>query len=441
MVSREWHIRGWKRTRCGLLPSGNINVEGDDVTMDQLSTDHDTSHTIDGLIQGLRGQDTSAAARILEREADDVIAAVLERLHGPQVLDLLKWLPPDRVNTVRAAVTADKLEQWEVNARYPERSIGRAMELPVGVMNANTTVADATEQLRQAVQKAFITYLYVTDEQDKLIGVVVMREMLLADHNQKLADIMLGDPFSFSPDMSVSDAMKLGVARHFPVYPVCNEQGRLIGLIRGENLFEQNVFEIVVQAGSMVGVEKEERASTPWLRSLKMRHPWLQINLLTAFVAGAVVGIFEETIDQVVVLAVFLPVLAGQSGNTGCQALAVTLRGLTLGDLAEDAPGKMVWKEAFLGLLNGAIVGLVAGAVMYWYAYNAGNPAALSLSLVVVLAMVGSCVASGVFGTLIPIVLKKTGADPATASSIFLTTATDVISMGLLLGLASVLVL
>ena len=133
----------------------------------------------------------------------------------------------------------------------------------------------------------------------------------------------------------------------------------------------------------MVGVEKEERVSTPWPRSLKMHHPWLQLNLLTAIVAGAVVGMIEETIDQVVVLAVFQPVLAGQSGNTGCPALAVTLRGLTLGDLAEDSPGTMVWKEASLRLFNGAIVDLVAGGGMYWYAYDAGNPAAMTPSLVV----------------------------------------------------------
>lgn len=142
---------------------------------------------------------------------------MFERLHDPQVRNLLKWLPTGRGNTVRAAVTPDKPAQWEVNARYPERTIGRAMELPVGVMSANTTVPEATEHPRQAVRKAFITYLYVTDEQDKLIGVVVMREMLIADHKQKLTDIIHGDPFSFSPDMSVSDAMKLGVARHFPV--------------------------------------------------------------------------------------------------------------------------------------------------------------------------------------------------------------------------------
>ena len=267
-----------------------------------------------------------------------------------------------------------------------------------------------------------------------------MRDLLLADANQTLADVMLRDPFSFSPEMSISDAMKEGVARHFPVHPVCDEQENLVGLSRGENLYEQNVFDIVVQAGSMVGVEKEGRASTPWPRSLKLRHPWLQINLLTAFIAGAVVGLFEETIEQIVILAVFLPVLAGQSGNTGCQALAVTLRGLTLGELSENKPFRAVSKEGFLGLLNGAIVGLVAGGVMYWYALNTGSQNVMTLGLVVVLEMVGSCIASGMFGTPIPLFLKRFGADPATASSIFLTTATDVISMGMLLGLAPLLI-
>ena len=401
----------------------------------------DPAQRIEELIQAMNGRDAASAAIMLKHETDEVIATVLERLHAPQVLELFEWFSNDRVEAIQAKVAPEKITQWNVNALYPKNSIGRAMELPVGVMRPDTTIAEAIEQLRRTVKKAFVTYLYVTDENEQLVGVVVMREMLLAEREATLADIMLRDPFSFSPHESVSDAMKQGVALHFPVYPICDEQGRLIGLIRGEHLFEQNVFEVVIQAGSMVGVEKEERASTPWPRSLKMRHPWLQLNLLTAFIAGAVVGLFEETIDQVVALAVFLPVLAGQSGNTGCQALAVTLRGLTLGDLAESTPSATVVKEAFLGLLNGAIVGLVAGAVMYWYAYNTGNENALTLSLVVVLAMIGSCMASGIFGTLVPICLKKAGADPATASSIFLTTTTDVISMGLLLGLASLLVL
>jgi magnesium transporter len=176
------------------------------------------------------------------------------------------------------------------------------------------------------------------------------------------------------------------------------------------------------------------------MRSLRFRHPWLQINLLTCFVAAAVVGVFQGTLDRLVLLAVFLPVLAGQSGNTGCQALAVALRGMTLGDLKSGEEKKLVIKEGLLGLLNGMLVGVSAGIGMFVYARMDGNPSALALAGVVWIAMSVSCVISGLCGALIPLLLRRIGTDPATASSIFLTTATDVISMGTFLGLASVLV-
>ena len=157
--------------------------------------------------------------------------------------------------------------------------------------------------------------------------------------------------------------------------------------------------------------------------------------------AAGVVGAFQKTIDELVVLAVFLPVLAGQSGNTGCQALAVALRGMTLGELRPGRERALVMKEGLLGLLNGTLVGVTAGIGMFVVARAQGNPKALILAAVVVLAMIGSCVVSGLSGALIPLTLKKLGADPATASSIFLTTATDVASMGLFLSLATILVL
>jgi magnesium transporter len=246
--------------------------------------------------------------------------------------------------------------------------------------------------------------------------------------------------FALQPAMKLTEAMKATVNRHYPVYPVCDADGRLLGLVRGQNLFEARAIEISAQAGSMVGVEKEERLSTPIWRSLRFRHPWLQINLLTCFVAAGVVAVFEKTLDSVVLLAVFLPVLAGQSGNTGCQALAVALRGLTLGDLKSGDERRLVMKEGLLGLMNGALVGLSAALGMFVYARHQGNPSALTLGLVVWMAMVASCVVSGLCGALIPLALRKLGADPATASSIFLTTATDVVSMGVFLGLATVLV-
>jgi magnesium transporter len=206
-------------------------------------------------------------------------------------------------------------------------------------------------------------------------------------------------------------------------------------------MFAEQAYQISAQPGAMVGVDKEERLSTPWKRSLLFRHPWLQLNLLTAFIAAAVVGMFQETIDQLVILALFLPVLAGQSGNTGCQALAVALRGMTLGELKPGKERALVMKEGLLGLLNGMLVGLTAGIGMYVVATLQKNPSPLQLAIIVLVAMTGSCVVSGISGALIPLTLRKLGADPATASSIFLTTATDVASMGLFLGLATLFLL
>jgi magnesium transporter len=228
--------------------------------------------------------------------------------------------------------------------------------------------------------------------------------------------------------------------RHFPVYPVIDADKRLVGLLRGQSMFEAQAIEISLQAGSMVGLEKEERVATHWWRSLKLRHPWLQFNLLTAFLAAAVVGFFQDTLDRLVILALFLPVLAGQAGNTGCQALAVTLRGMTLGELKRGLARPLVAKETWVGCVNGAGVGLMAALGMYITAVGQHQERPFMLAFAVFAAMVLSCIASGLSGALVPLTLKRFGFDPATASSIFLTTATDCVSMGTLLLLATILV-
>src|SRR6185503_3338599 len=229
-----------------------------------------------------------------------------------------------------------------------------------------------------------------------------------------------------SPALKVQDAMKLTVNRHYPQYPVCDAEGKLVGVVRGAALFELEAFEVTAQAGSMVGVEKEERIATPMRQSFKFRNPWLLINLVTAFAAGGVVAVFQGTVDRLVILATFLPVLAGQSGNTGCQALAVTVRGITLGDINPGRGAYLVVKEMLLGLANGAVTGVLCGIAMYLLALSQNSPHALMLGIVVCLAMIGSCAISGISGALVPLGLKRLGADPATASSIFVTTATDV---------------
>ena len=203
---------------------------------------------------------------------------------------------------------------------------------------------------------------------------------------------------------------------------------------------QKRSLELSEQFGIMVGIEKGERLASPWYRSMRLRHPWLQINLLIAFIAAGVVEVFIGTIERLMILIIFLPVLAGLSGNIGGQALAITLRGITLGELKSGKEKVLVIKEALLGLLNGALVGLVAAIVMYVLATAHNLPSAPMLSAVVFLAMIGSCVISSICGTMMPLTLKKLGADPATSSSLLLTTTTDVVSMVMLLGLATVLV-
>jgi magnesium transporter len=392
------------------------------------------------LIPEVKARSPKDAAALLAEHPGPVIAAVLHELNPGIAQDILAELPGGLADAVMHAVSPEIALQWQRNQTYDQASIGRLMEPAYAVFHPAMTVLQAVERLRALIKVAFISYGYVVDETGRLTGLVTMRDLLFAEDDARLEAVMLREVFTLRPEMPLSDAMKVVLGRHYPVYPVCDENGALVGLVRGQAMFEEQAFEITAQVGTTFGVEKEERLVTPIGQSFKFRHPWLQLNLLTAFVAGAVVALFQDTVDRLVILALFLPVLAGQSGNTGCQALAVTLRGLTLGELKPGKERDLVVKEASLGLYNGAFTGLVAGLGMLVVAIYQGNPNAAMLGFVVWLALVGACVTSGVCGALIPLTLKRFGLDPATASSIFLTTATDVVSMGMLLGLATLLV-
>jgi magnesium transporter len=397
--------------------------------------------TSESLVEETARYSPEDAARLLEEiKSNGTVVEVLQSLNPGVAQDILDDLTDERRRAVLAAAPTQQRAQWVRNERYPEDTIGRLMEAPKSVFPPEQDIATTIELVRELVKTTFVTYGYVVDNAGRLVGIITMRDLLLSDRSAKLSDVMLRDPFSLQATLELPEAMKLVVRRHYPVYPVCEADGTLVGIVRGQAMFEEQAYEISAQAGRMVGVDKEERLSTPWARSLRFRHPWLQLNLLTAFLAAAVVGAFQSTIDRLVILAVFLPVLAGQSGNTGCQALAVALRGLTLGELQPGTERTLIVKEAFLGLLNGVLVGLTASLGMFIAASMEHHPARFMLAAIVFIAMIGSCIISGIAGAFIPLALRKLGADPATASSIFLTTATDVVSMGLFLGLASALI-
>jgi Mg/Co/Ni transporter MgtE len=188
-------------------------------------------------------RDPLEAAKMLEPYPDEFVVQMLELLNPASALKILQRFPPPRRQTVLASASLESNQQWMRNQTYPERTIGRLMQPPLAVFRPQTTVAEATEQIRRLARKAIITYGFVTDEEEKLLGVVVMRDMLLAQSSQRLEEIMLTDPFYLTPEMSLTEAMRAVLVRHYPVYPVCEKTGRLLGLLRGQMLFEAEAIE------------------------------------------------------------------------------------------------------------------------------------------------------------------------------------------------------
>ncbi|MGB5323827.1 MAG: magnesium transporter [Pseudomonadales bacterium] len=398
-----------------------------------MSAEQNAANVGGGFAAGQENFSPSKVAEILGQESPQIVEDTLRILPADQLLAVTTYL-----------LNADDRAARETESIVSTIGSGKVKEImlpPMAMLTPDTTVAGALDYLVHVEPSSSVTYLYVVDKEKNLTGVVAMRDLLLAKPGQVLSDIMKASPDAFAPDTLVSDAVKRALKLRHRLYPVIDSAGKLVGMVYGWKLFECMATEISAQTGSVVGLDKDERIGTPLLTSFRMRHGWLQFNLFTAFLAAFVVAYFEDTIAAIVALAVFLPVLAGQSGNTGCQALAITLRGMTLGEIKEYSVGRLIRKEMMLGAMNGFFVGLIAAAAMWFYATSTGSASPHLLAVVILLAMTAACVCSGIFGVLVPVTLRRFGFDPASASSIFLTTFTDIVGMGLMLFLATLLVI
>jgi magnesium transporter len=222
---------------------------------------------INTLVADVEQNASAQGLQLLMREPDQIIAEVLLRLSYAQALKILARFRKNRKAAILALLPQGPREQWAMNLNFPMSTVGRLMEKPVGLFRPEVTVREAVDLLRVMVKEAFITYGYVTDAQGTLLGVLVMRDVLLADPAQRVADIMIRDPFFLTPRASVSEAVRAVWNKHYPVYPVCNEEGALVGLVRGYVLFEEQNTRISAQAGRMVGVGEEARLATPWWSS------------------------------------------------------------------------------------------------------------------------------------------------------------------------------
>lgn len=315
---------------------------------------------------------------------------------------------------------------------YAQDSAGRLLERPYDTIRSDMTVAEALEVLRQSGARKTRS-VYVVDDGGKLVGKADMQSMAMADPDEPLADLLEGLEGSVLPTSPRSEVVKELERYRVDSLPVVDVEGHLLGVVRYHRLFE--AIESVASADmqKMVGASKDERALSGALFAVKRRLPWLHINLLTAFLAAAVVGLFESLIAQFTALAVLLPVVAGQSGNAGAQALAVTMRGLALREIGTREWRKVLTKEVRVGLIDGLALAVTCGLAVFVWSQSAG------LALVIAVAMILSMLAAGVAGALVPIVLLRMGQDPATASSIILTTVTDVAGFFSFLGTATLL--
>jgi magnesium transporter len=304
------------------------------------------------------------------------------------------------------------------------------MDPRVTTLRIDGTAREALGRLRAMGRRA-VADLLLVDADGRLAGVVSLQDVAVAPLSAPLASLSR-PPAAAVLDMDTRSAVMERIAGgRLASLPVVDIMGRLVGVIRPETLLSFAQEEAVADMQTMVGASRDERALSKVSFAVRKRLPWLHINLATAFLAAAVVGVFENIIAQFTALAVLLPVVAGQSGNTGAQALAVTMRGLALREVRPRQWLRITIKEGRVALINGVAVALTTAAGVLLWSQSSG------LALVIGLAMVMSMLAAGFAGAVIPILLTISGQDPAQASSIILTTVTDVVGFFSFLGLAT----
>jgi magnesium transporter len=315
---------------------------------------------------------------------------------------------------------------------YPPGSAGRVMDSRIPSFRGEQTAGVTLEQLRQSKPKD-LRQIFIVDSERRLTGTVDIQDLMIAEPTDLLKEIARAPSAAVSPFDDREEVAERLRDYHADVLPVIDIHGRLIGAIRHEALLKTLEEAASVDIQMMVGAGREERALSEPGFAVRKRLPWLEINLATAFLAAAVVGIFESTIAQFTALAVLLPVVAGQSGNAGAQALAVTMRGLALREISTRHWFRVLFKETRVGIVNGLAIAATTGLAVLVWNRNFG------LALVISIAMILSMVTAGIAGALIPIALTRLGQDPAQSSTIVLTTVTDVAGFMSFLGIATLL--
>lgn len=347
------------------------------------------------------------------------------------IVDILGNLPLNRRKEIINLMKAGDRKIIQQLLGYAEDTAGGLMTTEYIALNSQLSISNTLNKIKEIGPKTeVIEVIFVLNERKQLIGTVDLRDILRSGNQEILYHIMDENIISVEPETDQEEVSLLVSKYNLKVLPVVNKKGALLGIITVDDIIDVMVEEHTEDMLHLGGVSKEESIASNLAESVRLRLPWLFINLITAFLASSTVGLFEDTIAQVVALAAAMPIVAGMGGNAGSQTLSIMIRSITLGEVQLKGSWRLLIKEVLLGVINGAATGFVTGLILF---IKYGNP---YLGIIIFVSMIGNLVIAGFFGFLIPLILKACKADPALASAIFLTTATDVFGFCIFLGLA-----
>ena len=391
-----------------------------------VSREH--AHHVVPLIERM---EPSLAARVLEDVSDDLATRVLSAMDPARSVPILGWLEEEPRNALLDRMEGGLGRELRRMAEYPEATAGRLMDPRALGFRPGATVEQALTRLR-SVRGRRVADVFLTDDERYLKGRVSLQTLAVAPPAALLESIAQ-PPVAVQAIDPQDEVVERFTRGRLTSLPVVDFEGRLLGVIRHDTLAATAQEDVAADMQAMVGASRQERALSPVGFAVRKRLPWLEINLATAFLAAAVVGLFEGTIARFTALAVLLPVVAGQSGNTGAQALAVTMRGLAMREIRIGQWPRVLRKEASVALINGLAVSATTALGVYVWSRSVG------LAVVIGISMVVSMVAAGAAGVLVPTTLTTFGQDPAQSSSIILTTVTDIVGFASFLGIATLL--
>ncbi len=382
-------------------------------------------------------EDDAGAADLLAAMAPNRGARLLSELPDDDATDLVAELRPEEQARILAEMPDEEAGEIRDLLAYGEESAGGIMTAALVSVRETVTAAEAIEEVRRQGRGVDDFYtVYVVDQGERLVGTVPLDDLILAEPGDPVSSLVEPVVAAVNPDEDQEEVGRLMARYHLPTVPVVDPAGRLLGRVTFDDVLDVMEAEQTEDILRFGGVSDDESLGANWRAAVRTRLPWLALNLVTATAAALVVYYFSDTVRNVVVLAVFMPVIAGMGGNAGSQALAVTVRRLALRDDVGADPRTVVGKEVLVGLVNGALLGgVVAGASLL---VPGADP---RLGLVVLVSMWGTMLMAGFGGAFIPMLLHRMGFDPAVASSVFLHTTTDFLGFVLLLGLATALLM